>query len=124
LPLVDYGYGMGYQGQYALEEAGITVNKNTIPAEPSSPFYPSGIRLGTPILTTRDMKEKEMVMIAGWIADVINEIGHYQLPESKEERIAYLKKFREEISKNQKIKNIKGQVLELCKRFPIYGGLR
>ncbi len=45
LSLTKYGYGMGYQAQFALEEAGITVNKNTIPGEPASPFYPSGIRL-------------------------------------------------------------------------------
>ena len=57
----------------ALEEAGITVNKNTIPGEPASPFYPSGIRLGTPALTTRGMKEKDMSKIASWITAVITD---------------------------------------------------
>ena len=73
LMLVDFtgrGYGLGYQAQIVLEEAGITVNRNTIPQEPVSHYYPSGIRLGTPALTSRGMKEKEMQKIAGWINDL------------------------------------------------------
>jgi len=61
----------GKQAEKALEKAGITVNKNTIPFEPRSPFDPSGIRLGTPALTTRGMKEAEMKLIAGWIDQAI-----------------------------------------------------
>ncbi len=93
LSLTKYGYGMGYQAQYALEEAGITVNKNTIPKEPASPFYPSGIRLGTPALTTRGMKEKEM----GKIAELI-----YRT-----------------LIKKENLKSIIEEVKKLCEKFPV-----
>ncbi len=62
----------GKEAQDRLEKAGITVNKNTIPFDPQSPFNPSGIRLGTPALTTRGMKEKEMKKIGQWISEVIS----------------------------------------------------
>ncbi len=61
----------GKQGETALSKAGITVNKNTVPFDPRSPFDPSGIRLGTPALTTRGMKEAEMVQVADWITDAV-----------------------------------------------------
>ncbi len=61
----------GKQAEKALGKAGITVNKNTIPFEPRSPFDPSGIRLGTPALTTRGMKKTEMKQIAAWINEAI-----------------------------------------------------
>ncbi len=62
----------GKGAEAALGKAGITVNKNTVPFDPRSPFDPSGIRLGTPALTTRGMKEQEMVQIADWIDQAIN----------------------------------------------------
>jgi len=120
IDLTPHGKGKGVFVQEALDLANITVNKNTIPAEPSSPFYPSGIRLGTPAITTRNMKEKEMELIASWIAQVVNEVKGCQLPENKDERAAYIKKFKQDISKNQQLAKIRGQVMELCKKFPLY----
>ncbi len=118
--LIDLGKGNGVFAQEALDEAGITINKNTIPADPSSPFYPSGIRLGTPSLTTRGMKEKEMEVIGKWIAEVIMEIKDFNLPENKDEIKDYLKKFKESTAENRKIHEIKNNVVELCKKFPLY----
>lgn len=83
----------GKEAQERLEKAGITINKNTIPYDPNPPFNPSGIRLGTPAITTRGMKEKEMKKIASWINKVI----------SKPESVA---KIRQEIKK-------------FCKKFPL-----
>lgn len=87
----------GKDAEIALDRAGITVNKNTVPNEKRSPFVTSGIRLGTPALTTRGMKESEMKLIAGWIAEAI---------EGKDDEA--------------KLNRIKGQVRELCQSFPIY----
>ncbi|CCO22536.1 serine hydroxymethyltransferase [Maridesulfovibrio hydrothermalis] len=66
----------GKDAEFALDEAGITVNKNTIPFETRSPFVTSGVRIGTPALTTRGMKEAEMEKVAGWIDAAINSIGN------------------------------------------------
>jgi len=87
----------GKEAQIALDKAGITVNKNMIPDDPRSPFDPSGIRLGTPALTTRGMKENEMRTIAGWIDEVIMN-------------------WQDET----KLAAIKQQVIELTKKFPLY----
>jgi len=119
IDLTSGGPGRGVFLQDALDIAGITVNKNTIPADPSSPFYPSGVRIGVPAITTRGMKEKEMKLIADWIAQIINEIKKYKLPENKDERGDYLKKFREEMAGDILIKKIKQEVLEFGKNFPI-----
>jgi glycine hydroxymethyltransferase len=77
----------GKEAQLLLESAGIVVNKNTIPYDSRPPFDPSGIRLGTPALTTRGMKEKEMRLIAGWINEVISN------PKSASKIKARIKKF-------------------------------
>src|SRR4249919_2178799 len=76
LMLVDVG-ARGFTGkdcQTALDQAGITVNKNTIPFETRSPFQASGIRLGTPAVTTRGMKETEMAAVADMISEVLMDI--------------------------------------------------
>ena len=121
LSLTKYGYGMGYQAQYALEEAGITVNKNTIPGEPASPFYPSGIRLGTPALTTRGMKERDMVKIAGWIKMVLEEIRGLDLPKEQEKRKDFLKGVKVKLKLNKNLKKIRQEVESFAGKFPVPG---
>ncbi|MFA5857679.1 MAG: serine hydroxymethyltransferase [Elusimicrobiota bacterium] len=91
----------GLEAQQVLELAGITVNKNTIPHDQQKPLVTSGIRLGTPAVTTRGMKEKEMEQIAEWI-----DIGLAHRKDAK--YLAELKK----------------QVARFCSRFPLYKGLR
>lgn len=123
IDLTSFGKGHGIFVQEALDVAGITVNKNTIPNDPSSPFYPSGVRLGTPALTTRGMKEGEMKIIGKLIAQVVYAVKDYRLPEDKDERVEYLKKFREEIKNNEMIKIVRQQVSELCNKFLLYPNL-
>lgn len=87
----------GKLAENALDEAGITVNKNTVPNEKRSPFVTSGIRVGTPALTTRGMGTEEMKTIAGWISQVVKD------PENKD-----------------LLSSVKNQVKELCHAFPLY----
>jgi glycine hydroxymethyltransferase len=99
LMLIDvFSKGMlGSEAEKALGEAGITVNKNAIPFDTNPPLKPSGIRIGTPALTTRGMKEAEMKQVGHWITEALN---HRNEP-------AVLQKIR-------------GEVLELCEQFPLY----
>ncbi len=90
----------GKQAQTALDLAGITVNKNAIPDDPRGPMDPSGIRLGTPALTTRGMKEPEMEQIANWIDQVICNFQNTEL-----------------------ISNIRNEVKALAAKFPLYDEL-
>ncbi len=83
----------GKEAQNRLEKAGITVNKNTIPYDPNPPFNPSGIRLGTPAITTRGMKEKEMRKIASWVSEVI--------------------------SNSKPCSEIRQEIKKLCQKFPL-----
>jgi glycine hydroxymethyltransferase len=103
LMLVDvFSKGMlGSEAEKALGEAGITVNKNAIPFDTNPPMKPSGIRIGTPALTTRGMKEPEMSQIGRWIAEALLHRTDAAL-----------------LSKVQK------QVLNLCEAFPLYAALR
>lgn len=87
----------GKDAEIALDKAGITVNKNTVPNEKRSPFVTSGVRIGTPALTTRGMKEGEMKIVAQWISQVL-----------------------ENTSDEAALSRIKGQVRELCQSFPLY----
>lgn len=102
-----------------LEVAGIIVNKNAVPNDPMPPFYPSGIRLGTPALTTRGMKEKEMIKIAKWMNEVIDEVSNQDFPKDKEQRKEFWKKFKQEIFKNKKLLAISKEVKTLCSKFPL-----
>ncbi len=87
----------GKEAEKALEKAGLTVNKNTVPGEKRSPFVTSGIRIGTPALTTRGMKEKEMEQVGLWLTQLIKNIQNESL-----------------------IYKIRQEVRELCSQFPLY----
>lgn len=96
------GAGMlGSEAEHALHAAGITTNKNAIPYDTNPPLKPSGIRLGTPALTTRGMGEREMRTIAGWIAEAL-----------------------QSRSDPGRLERIRGLVGELTEQFPLYGWLR
>ncbi|NCN58412.1 serine hydroxymethyltransferase [Candidatus Roizmanbacteria bacterium CG22_combo_CG10-13_8_21_14_all_38_20] len=101
----------------ALEHAGIVCNFNTVPYDTGSPLYPSGLRLGTPGLTTRKMKEKEMKIIAKWIGEVVNETLDYKLPEKG--RKEYVQAASTKLAKNKTILKIRKEVKALCKKFAI-----
>jgi glycine hydroxymethyltransferase len=92
---------LGSEAENALHEAGITVNKNAIPYDANPPLKPSGIRIGSPAMTTRGMREPEMRVIAKWITEALD---HRNDP--------------------QVLRRIRGQVLELVENFPLYGWLR
>jgi glycine hydroxymethyltransferase len=92
---------LGSEAEHALGEAGITVNKNAIPFDSNPPLKPSGIRIGTPALTTRGMKEKEMQQVGAWIVEALNH--------SKDAQV---------------LTRIRKQVLEMAEAFPLYPELR
>jgi glycine hydroxymethyltransferase len=87
----------GSDAEKALDRAGITVNKNAIPFDPLPPLKAGGIRLGSPSVTTRGMKEPEMELIGGWIGEILNHMGDSALEQ-----------------------RVRQQVVELAARFPIY----
>ncbi|PCJ48723.1 MAG: serine hydroxymethyltransferase [Gammaproteobacteria bacterium] len=93
LDLIDKNI-TGKEADAALGEAFITVNKNTVPNEPRSPFVTSGLRLGTPAVTTRGFGVAEVTALAGWIADILDDINNQQLnAEVREKVIALTKQF-------------------------------
>jgi glycine hydroxymethyltransferase len=103
----------------ALEVAGIVVNKNAVPYDPMPPFYPSGIRLGTPAITTRGMKEREMIKVASWINEAIEEVRDNPLPDTKEGRSEFWKTFRRDVWKNKTLLRINKEVKALCSKYPL-----
>jgi glycine hydroxymethyltransferase len=113
------GKGAGVFLQKALDKAGLTLNKNTVPGELSTPFYPSGVRLGTPAATSRGMKHKEMKFVAETIAEVAEHISDFRLPDTKEERLETLKKFDAFIEKSRELKRIRTRVAAVAKKFPL-----
>ena len=88
----------GKEVDAALGAANITVNKNAVPNDPQSPFVTSGIRIGTPAITTRGFGTGEARELAGWICDIIDNLGDASV-----------------------VERVKEQVLEICRRFPVYG---
>ncbi len=109
----------GWFVAWGLEKAGIVTNRNTVPNDTGSPYYPSGLRLGTPAVTARGMKEKEMDQIVKWIVTVIEHLGPRGMPKQPEERQKILKQFKQEIGKDEVLTDINQEVKKLCKRFPI-----
>ena len=87
----------GKAADAALGRANITVNKNAVPNDPQSPFVTSGLRLGTPAITTRGLGVEETRLLSGWIADILDDIENEETND-----------------------RVRGQVLDLCKRFPVY----
>ena len=87
----------GKDADAALGKANITVNKNAVPNDPQSPFVTSGLRIGTPAATTRGFKEAEIILVASWICDVL-----------------------EDINNEKAINEVKDKVVQLCSKFPVY----
>ena len=87
----------GKDCEQALGQANITANKNAVPDDPQSPFVTSGIRLGTPAITTRGFRSSEVEILTNWICDIVLDLGN-----------------------TKKIDSIKNQVVEMCKKFPVY----
>ena len=94
--MVDKGL-TGKDVDAALGAANITVNKNAVPNDPQSPFITSGIRIGTPSITTRGFDESDAKQVANWCCDIMDNMGDDSV-----------------------IKRVKGEVLELCKNRPLY----
>jgi glycine hydroxymethyltransferase len=109
----------GWVVAWALEYASIIVNRNTVPYDTGSPYYPSGLRLGTPAITTRGMKEKEMKRIAKWIIEVIDYCRQWVLPTDVEERKKFTHNFYKLLSKDQYLKNLNKEVKTFALRFPV-----
>lgn len=120
IDLTDQGFGLGTQVAFALDVAGIYANKNTIPNEPCSPFYPSGLRIGTPLVTTRGMKEREMEQIAAWIAQVVELVKKHQLPKKQSERNSFIKQFKKEMKNDAVLLKIRTEVTALASTFPLF----
>lgn len=120
IDLTNYSDGLGTQVAYAMDVAGMYANRNTVPNEPCSPFYPSGIRIGTPLVTTRGMREGEMVKIADWITRVIEIVKDDALPTNRKERGKFVAAFRQKADKNAQLQDIRQEVVAMASQFPLY----
>ena len=116
----SFSDGLGTQVAFALDVAGIYANRNAIPNEPCSPFYPSGLRVGTPLVTTRGMGEAEMRQIAAWIAAVTDHVKTATLPTNTKERAAFIKQFKEGAEKDPTLLQIRSEVKALATQFPLF----
>lgn len=111
---------LGNTAAEACEQSGIILNRNAIPFDPNPPFYPSGLRLGTPGITSRGMKEKEMIAIAQWISEVIEAVKRTKEKHSFTFDEEKKKENRDRIIKETlEINNIRKEVKKLCFRFPV-----
>lgn len=113
----------GWHAHVTLEEVHIYGNKQTIPFDPRPPFYPSGFRIGTPAVTTRGMKEKEMVKIAAFINEGVKIAQKLNLADigssDKEKDQAARKNFKEAVKKNQALASLRKEVINFAKQFPV-----
>jgi len=96
LDLIDKNI-TGKDADAVLDRANITVNKNAVPKDPRSPFVTSGLRMGTPAVTTRGFGTGEIALLANWIADILDDIGN-----------------------DDTVERVRGEVLDLCRKFPVY----
>ncbi len=118
IDLSDNGVGKGILVQEALELCGIIVNKNTVPGEKSSPFYPSGVRAGTPAVTSRGMREAEMKEIGEILAKIARETLKFKLPPKNRQK--YVREFKAKMLENSVIAECREKVRVLCEKFPLY----
>ena len=98
----------GKDAEIRLGLANITLNKNTVPNETRSPFITSGLRIGTPAMTTRGFKINEAEKVAGWICDVLDNMGTVIGDQLSDDIVL----------------DVKNKVIELCREFPVYKGIR
>ena len=98
LSLISKGI-TGKEADAALSRANITVNKNSVPNDPQSPFVTSGLRIGSPAITTRGFSEAESRDLANWICDILDDMGNDDV-----------------------VATVKGKVQEICQRLPVYRG--
>lgn len=120
IDLTPFGVGLGTQVAFAMDVAGMYANRNTVPTEQGSPFYPSGVRIGTPLVTSRGMKEPEMKQLAGWITRVVKHVTTQPLPTDKKERTAFLKSFRKNALEDKTLLGIRQEVMTLTSSLPLF----
>lgn len=111
----------GWTAAWGLEAAGLIANRQTIPFEPRSPYYPSGLRLGTPAVTSRGMKEPEMQLIAGWINEVIERLREMDLrnigSDDKENDQEERKLFKEQVFQDKTLLKVREEVKKVAQKY-------